>query len=179
MGVSDFLENIMKVELKNFKHMPSLSEETTCFSASVYFNGEKLFVASNTGKGEGNRIDLVKGKTRVDLEAFRKWVSTQGFKVDCDYYISTLVHDHLVLQDFKRLTKGRVVYFSPKSTSPGLRQFPKRVTPANFGDSGRSILQKHDPGAVVINDLEQDIGLEYYKATESIEALQAVHRKYS
>jgi len=52
--------------------MPSLSEETTCFSASVYFNGEKLFVASNTGKGEGNRIDLVKGKTRVDLEAFRK-----------------------------------------------------------------------------------------------------------
>jgi len=99
--------------------------------------------------------------------------------VDCDYYISTLVHDHLVLQDFKRLTKGRVVYFSPKSTSPGLRQFPKRVTPANFGDSGRNILQKHDPGAVVINDLEQDIGLEYYKATESLEALRAIHRKYS
>jgi len=44
--------DIMKIELKNIKHMPSLSEETEAFSANLYINDVKAGIGSNGGRGE-------------------------------------------------------------------------------------------------------------------------------
>ena len=41
----------MKIELKNLKHYPSMSEETTCFQASVYIDGKKAGDVKNDGHG--------------------------------------------------------------------------------------------------------------------------------
>lgn len=57
----------MKVELKNVKINKTFSEETTCFTASVYINGKKAAYAKNGGYGgatdyyaEPGYSDLVK-----------------------------------------------------------------------------------------------------------------------
>ena len=41
----------MKITLKNIKHIPRLSEETECFTASIYIDGIKKGDASNRGCG--------------------------------------------------------------------------------------------------------------------------------
>jgi len=41
----------MNITLKNIKHIPRLSEETECFTASIYIDGVKKGEASNRGCG--------------------------------------------------------------------------------------------------------------------------------
>ena len=41
----------MKIEIKNIKHSPSLSEETNAFTADIYVNGVKAGSAMNRGHG--------------------------------------------------------------------------------------------------------------------------------
>jgi len=41
----------MKIELKKFKHFPSLSEETYCFTADLIIDGVKCGYAKNNGYG--------------------------------------------------------------------------------------------------------------------------------
>ena len=57
----------MKIELKNFKYAAFASEETLCFTASVYVDGVRTFMASNSGHGESNSIHPVNGKNREDI----------------------------------------------------------------------------------------------------------------
>jgi len=42
------------IELKNLSHNVTFSEETHCFSASVYINGKRMFCAKNRGHGGPN-----------------------------------------------------------------------------------------------------------------------------
>ncbi len=48
----------MKVELKNLKVHQDMSEETTCFSATIYIDGKKAGNAENSGKGACTMIWL-------------------------------------------------------------------------------------------------------------------------
>ena len=41
----------MNIELRNIKVHERLSEETTCFDASLYINGKKVGYANNRGTG--------------------------------------------------------------------------------------------------------------------------------
>ncbi|MFI3294087.1 MAG: hypothetical protein SNI70_11305 [Rikenellaceae bacterium] len=45
------------LELKQFKHVESLSEETECFSAELYVNGVKFASCRNRGQGGPTDID--------------------------------------------------------------------------------------------------------------------------
>ena len=47
----------MAITVKNVKIHQELSEETLCFSASVYFNGKRVGVAKNRGRGGCNDYD--------------------------------------------------------------------------------------------------------------------------
>jgi len=67
----------MKIELKNFKHAAFASEETLCFSATVYVDGQRMFEASNSGKGEYTRIEPLKGHSAADLKRVSDWVAKQ------------------------------------------------------------------------------------------------------
>lgn len=64
----------MKVELRKFKHYPSMSEETECFIADLYVDGKKIGVAENSGKGGCNDTHVFK---REDWVAFAQFVKAQ------------------------------------------------------------------------------------------------------
>jgi hypothetical protein len=40
-----------KVELKKVKYYEKMSEETSCFTADIYFNGKKVGLCKNSGNG--------------------------------------------------------------------------------------------------------------------------------
>lgn len=52
------------VSLAKFKHVASLSEETTCFTATVLFDGVPVMVASNRGQGGGTDLDSLPKEPR-------------------------------------------------------------------------------------------------------------------
>ena len=45
----------MKLQLKNIKILEENSDETLCFSAELYINGQFEAIIQNNGQGEANR----------------------------------------------------------------------------------------------------------------------------
>jgi len=109
----------MKIELKNFKHFASLSEETYCFTASIVIDGVKCGTAENRGFGGCTdiRSDYTpKGKQLIEAaEIYCKtlppWhVSEFGTtEMSLEHFIDDLVHEAVMAkakkQDEKRLAK--------------------------------------------------------------------------
>ena len=59
----------MKIKLKNLKINERLSEETMCFSATVYVDGKRAFEAANRGHGGPNEY-------RGDYDAAAAYAAT-------------------------------------------------------------------------------------------------------
>ncbi|MHA2403822.1 MAG: hypothetical protein ACXADH_12575, partial [Candidatus Kariarchaeaceae archaeon] len=51
-------DDVKSISLKNIRVHNDMSEETTCFSASVYVNGVKAGTAKNDGRGGCNMYYL-------------------------------------------------------------------------------------------------------------------------
>ena len=47
----------MRIELKNIQHAAFASQETACFTATVYLDGKRAGTVSNTGTGGGHCYD--------------------------------------------------------------------------------------------------------------------------
>jgi hypothetical protein len=60
----------MKIELKNFKHFASLSEETYCFQAAIIVNGVKCGTAEN--RGFGGSTDIHSDHTPKGIELIKQ-----------------------------------------------------------------------------------------------------------
>ena len=63
----------MKIELKNLKHHPDMSEETECFSASIYYDGRKVGEVRNEGRGGCNWPEWT---DKAVMDQFEAWVVT-------------------------------------------------------------------------------------------------------
>lgn len=61
---------IRSLELKNVKVHPDMSEETTCYSATIYVDGKKVGFAKNNGHGGEDLIDIQDRATAEALEDF-------------------------------------------------------------------------------------------------------------
>ena len=64
----------MKIELKNIKTHEAMSEETTCFSASIYLEGKRIGVVRNRGCGGCNEYTWTDNTAGRKVEA---WAETQ------------------------------------------------------------------------------------------------------
>lgn len=81
----------MKVELKNIKLMPSLSDETECFSATIYINGKKAGTVKN--RGQGGEHEYAFENAEVE-EKFHTFCSEQPCNYNFEYsdqYIDKLL----------------------------------------------------------------------------------------
>jgi hypothetical protein len=92
----------MKIELKNLKINERLSEETTCFSATVYVNGKRAFEAGNRGHGGCNEY---KGA----YEAAAAYAATlppyTGVVGSIPYDLDMLIDDLIEAERFERALK--------------------------------------------------------------------------
>jgi len=164
----------MKIELKNFKYAEFASEETLCFTASVYVDGTRMFTASNSGKGEENRIEPVKGKSREDVRQVQDWVANQpkvkledDMEIDdkLDFYISRLAEREIARKKLKSLLSKHVVIFKPNTPHSSFVQFDKSFKPTDLSDSHREHLQGIYHDCLIINDIDIEKALDLYLAT--------------
>lgn len=101
-----------KVELKNVQHNARMSEETHCFSATVYIDGIKAGEVSNRGHGgpdEFHPHELVKRLDEI-AKLQLKPVVIEGYTIepDAEILVGDLVNRWLTERDAKRLLKERI-----------------------------------------------------------------------
>ena len=65
------MKNIKRVEIKNVKHYPSLSQETDCFEANVYLDGKLLGKVVNHGTGGCHEYAMTGDKQKL-LEEYAR-----------------------------------------------------------------------------------------------------------
>lgn len=114
-----------KIALKNVKYMASLSEETYCFTATLYVDGKKAGTAENRGNGGETSIYWTDKELGKQAEA---WAEKQP-DITCDdlpdphdsskpfsysfclpSHIDELMTDWLIESDLKKALAGRILY---------------------------------------------------------------------
>jgi hypothetical protein len=156
----------MKIELKNVKHMESLSEETNCYSASLYVDGKKIGDVSNQGQGGP---DMFHG----DREAYEKadaWIKANKppyessfggdpLEMDMELYCGELLTNWLITKDLKTALRSRVLIIKPDEK--GVFEFKfKKVRKVE--SKHIQIVKASHPKATILNDLPFEEALTHY-----------------
>jgi hypothetical protein len=101
-----------KLTFKSFKTVRWMSEETICFTASLYLDGKEIGLASNEGKGGCTHLSYYSPKAKANLEAFAKSLNPADFKgweFRTEGFDVTDLVDILVEQEDKKKEIQRIV----------------------------------------------------------------------
>lgn len=153
----------MKIELKNIKIMASLSEETTCYSATVYVDGKAAFAASNRGHGGGDDYRPLPGYDGPCEHDISLWLCNnippspssfggEPLEYDLELLVGELIERHERQQALSRLLKKIVVLVEDAGNGePALATYPAKhkPTPENLAAVAASIAKKGERAAVV------------------------------
>jgi hypothetical protein len=125
----------MNITLKNVEYSARLSEETTCFSASIYVDGILSGTAANRGTGGATDIHPLELEERINeycktLPPVPYGAGMDGtFVPNADYLFTEMVRDHLLLKDMQRKLKRRLVF--TRAGNPQIFQ-SRTLAPAEF-----------------------------------------------
>ncbi len=125
----------MNITIKNVKHVEFASDETHCFSASVYVDGKRSFGVSNNGHGGADAYHSIDKKTHsevndivasIDAELGKETIKTDfgDLTNDLELVIGELVNDwvvdRLIKKNLKKIcyVKGGSVYLLPAKHKP-------------------------------------------------------------
>lgn len=169
----------MLIELKNIHHYPRMSEETECFDAILWIDGQRAGVISNRGHGgcdefhgDNAAYDRANAWCKANLPCWG-WVGdeartqevprgTEGAKeTDLESHIGTLLADHLVLQDMKRAMRTKVMF--RKATGPEIWEC--RVKGEAAQAKAAEALTRQHPGCIILNGLPEAEALALYRTT--------------
>lgn len=112
----------MKIEIKNIKHSPSLSEETNAFAADIFIDGEKVGFCSNRGHGGSTDYHPIYSEDKKKMEHYRNQIakaetfckklppvksdfSDDDLDMNLEFYIELKVEDDLVQKNIKKVLK--------------------------------------------------------------------------
>lgn len=150
----------MKIELKNIKHAAFNSEETQCFTASVYINGVRSGTVRNGGHGGSDHFEP--RALQETLEAYARTLpmldvaklvdsvrpamvpqSAEGLIADC-------LEHWLQVKDNQRACKGKTVY---KLAGQTYRAGEFHVLKLIFSPAVKAeLVSKHGPDIWFLNE---------------------------
>ncbi len=158
----------MKIELKNIKHMESMSQETNCYSASLYVDGKKIGEVSNEGHGGpdmfyGDRAAFAKAEAWVKENKPPLECSFGGdpLPMDLELLCGELLTDWLVSKDLRSAMRSKVIFTRPGEDGvfelkwKGVRKIDDRHIAA---------VRNKYPKATVLNALPFEEALAIYRA---------------
>ena len=86
----------MKIELKKIQHYEKLSEETNCFTASLYIDGKCVATVKNNGCGGETYIYPLAGKQDVVNDAYQYFQNQPKKKFeDSEYELQPTLDNHI------------------------------------------------------------------------------------
>lgn len=103
----------MKIELKNVKYAAFASQETSCFEATVYIDGQRTGTVANDGHGGSNRYHPYALQKILDGHgATLPPHIGDGFSlsIDADILIGELLNIALAKKELTRLMSKRVLF---------------------------------------------------------------------
>ena len=162
----------MNLEMKNIKHFASGSEETYCYTATVYLDGKPFSLVSNDGHGGCDRDyshNKFKGDYRESMKKiddyFKSLPNTdvgkyksipEGFEQSFERWCSEQVTNFLYKKEVKSaLRKHKVVYRKKDDGKMGLYDYNIRYESES--------LKRHFPDAVILNDLPIDEAIKIWR----------------
>lgn len=130
-------------ELKNVKVLESNSQETYCYTATLYYNGKALAKVSNSGRG-GADDHVV-----LDRETWDRVVERPHDPSGLEAICHGLVADHLIAQDLKRDLRKKAVFLLDGGLSAISYQGGAKPDARMFD----MVKQRH-PEAVILNTMD-------------------------
>lgn len=102
-------DDVQSITLKSIKVHNDMSEETACFSATVYVNGKKVGTAKNDGRGGCNDYWIDKD---ISLKALFDWAEQETGETfeSLDWYLYGLIDKWEQEKTFKRWCKTQTVF---------------------------------------------------------------------
>jgi len=115
---------MMKIEVKNVKMHRDMSEETECFSCTIYVDGKKAGEASNRGGGGCKEYHFADRKVEQSVHDYNDtlpeiplpadaedWAkSIYPMKQDLDWFVGELVQDAEADKRLRRLAKKKTLF---------------------------------------------------------------------
>lgn len=95
----------MKIQLKNIKFYPSLSEETNCFTADIYCNDHKIAYCKNDGFGGNTSYHLYDVINKNKLIEVENYCLKLPNNTNLEDYIDNLFCDWLKEKENKKKVK--------------------------------------------------------------------------
>lgn len=163
-------EDIKKIEMKAIIHSEELSEETNCYSASIYINGKKAISVSNRGHGGCDHQDeFISGSLDAANEYCKR--NMPATNTLCSGVIFGNLEDwshkqvtrHLIKKDMNKALKRSVWIYS--FADKELIGYPFRQKGIKFSLASviEALKSKYPQGFEVINSIEdKDEQLEKY-----------------
>jgi hypothetical protein len=118
----------MTLELKALKIHEDMSEETLCFSASIYWKRKRIAIVKNEGRGGCNHYTTINGRNLEWID-FKEWVDgLELYYEDNGEPVTFEKMDHVVDieisrihmdREFKKLTKDLILFRLKKDPESG------------------------------------------------------------
>lgn len=143
----------MRIELKKLKVVTALSEETTCYTAEVWIDGAKAFLASNRGHGAADDFHQVGTVTERSVDA---WLATNRASTR----IGDTVLDHTLEFEVAALI-GRI-----EEAKRLRRAFRTQLVAIDDGKVYSYSLKRRDPSVVAAAARRQRPGLRVVNGDE-------------
>lgn len=165
----------MKLEMKAIKHSEFASQETYCYEAKLYVDGEPFAIVSNDGHGGADMqypVKGFKGDFHARLKEVENWLSEnhppvsvsdiapdmEPMKMTLELWCGQQVSDFLARKDMKRICRGHIV---GKMADGKIYQW-KRVHD-RYAEQMAAIRAKH-PDVQILNEMSESDALEAWKS---------------
>lgn len=151
------MKNPHTISIKNLKHMPSMSEETYCFTCSVLLDGKKTWEAKNNGQGEQTRLYYLKPTTERGEEH-----DTSAIADIVDKCVEDAILAKQKQKDLAAVANKlkKQLCFRVKGQRPDAYYHIRTATP-NDPEVRKKVFGKHDI-ELVINDLPVEEAIKYF-----------------
>jgi len=100
----------MEVTLRGLRYHPDMTEETPCFSASLYIDGKRRGTVSNNGQGGAHRFGEWTAQRELD-----EWGKKQTPPVDAEEVVSARLDEMLLAKDRKDTAKRLMRRMRPEA----------------------------------------------------------------
>ena len=158
----------MKLELKGIEYHATNSQETYCYSATVYVDGRPTVAVSNAGHGGGDIQHPVKGARYTVREVdewckshLDKWELYDGemAETDLEKWCWDMVEEWLLEKDLRRALRSKILYVEEGQLYESRYKGVRTLTARHLAH-----WRQQHPDVMPLNDMPIDKALAKYKA---------------
>lgn len=131
----------LTIAIASLKHMPSLSEETNAYTATVLVDGVRAFDASNHGQGGCDFYHRIKGYDGPDAHEIDAWLKVNSPKIEShgmqldnclEIIVGDLLEAEVSRKRLNRLLSSKMLVIDDKGGEPALYTYKHKPTPQNI-----------------------------------------------